>query len=180
MNKIFKTPAPLKEFAKKIKRQSLMSSSQVINKRRSTTVCESVTLDDEFLAKLRSIPDANVCYKCHEYKETQKLMLCRCQQTFHPSCIVDSCDANVNEIIKTTVCPLCGLNLDISELMFVYAENCITSNKDILKNDSRIRELERQLELIQKEYTICKSSITKISQQRDISKKIWTTAVSVF
>lgn len=187
MNKMFKTPAPFKELTKKMKRQSLL-----LAKRRSTTVCGSVTLDEDFLAKLRSIPDAQesndstankglVCNKCNKNKPNENVMICHCQHIFHPSCVVDDEKfMNIaNEIINNTKCPKCESHLETSEMMFIYAETCTTSNKEIIKNDNIIKELERQLEQVQKEFTLCKTGITRLSQQRDISKRIMATVVTM-
>jgi hypothetical protein len=181
MNKLFKTPTPVKEFAKKIKRKS--------DKRRSTTICDSVVLDDDFLERLRSIPDAEKstqhtnyvkCHSCHINKVNQKLMVCgECGDMFHPSCVVGFLDTNSNEVIKNTKCPKCNVNLGTSEMMFVYAETCTASQFDILKNDNRIRELEQQLEHVQKEVMLCKTNINKVSQQREISKRIMATVVTM-
>lgn len=187
MNKMFKTPSPFKDFAKKLKRQSLLTSRDN-TKKRSTTMCDSVVMDEDFLAKLRSIPDSNekqnsvVCNQCNDTKENKKIFMCRCSHTFHTSCVSEQfydLYENVNEIINNTKCPSCGIRFDVSDLMYVYSDKCATSSFDSLKNEDRISDLEKQLEQVQKEFTLCKSSISRLAQQREISKKIMTNIVTM-
>lgn len=193
ITKLFKTPNPIKEFAKKVKRQSLPSKIGTVDKRRSTTICDSDMLDEDFLAKLRSIPDADesgmsvetlqvpthLCHSCKEGKNSQRLIMCReCDIMFHPSC-VRLLDNTTAEVIEYSKCPGCNMQMRISEIMFVYAENCETSHIDILKNDMTIKELEEQLEQVQKEVMFYKSNVNQLSRQRDVSKRIMATLVTM-
>lgn len=178
MNKLFN---PLKEFAKKVKRQSLMLSKGNVDTRRST-ICDSTVLEDNTQDNSSHKSPKFVCCKCKEEKENEKFIICHCQHVFHSSCGVYSCEGvelNINDIIKRTKCPNCGINVDISDMMLMYSDICMRSNTEILKNDYRIQELEKQIGYIQKEFSLCQNSINRVTQHREISKRIMATIVSM-
>ena len=187
---MFKTISPLKDFAKKVKRQSLMLSRSNVDKR-STTIGDSVVLDEDFLAKLRSIPDDDadkcivsnkfMCFECKENRENEKIGIYSCLHVFHPSCLVHNLllHKNVNEIIESTKCPICDIQLDVSDMMFIYADMCTKVNTDIQKNEYRIEELKNQIGNIQTEFALINNNINKVSKQREISKGIMATVVTM-
>jgi hypothetical protein len=184
MNKMFKTP--FKDFAKKLKRQSLITSRDS-TKKRPSTMCDSVVMDEDFLAKLRSIPDANeqksvVCNQCNETADDKKILMCRCNFTFHTSCVSKNYQGqydNVSDIINNTKCPNCEVRFDVSDLMYIYSDKCTTSHLDNTQNEGQIFDLQKQIEHVQKELTLCKTSVTRLTQQRDISKRIMTNIVTM-
>lgn len=177
---MFKTPAPFKDFAKKIKRQSLL-----YDKRRSM----NVALDADFLQKLKSIPDPGVDIDCQtdiQPTETtrcvEKQLVCKCGhkiRSTRAALNLETNSANAVILSDSNKCSECGVPYDVADLMFIYGSVCKESFDEINDVTNRISELEKQLEDVQREFTFCRSTISKVSQQRDISKRIMATVVTM-
>lgn len=167
MIKLFKTP----NVFKRMSRHSLDGES-LRTARRSTNVLDMWSIPDEDNTPI------GLCCQCEEKKEYEKIIICRCQHMFHSSCVYNVLDCS-SDIIKNTKCPNCGINLDISDMMMIYADICTRSNNEIIKNDVRIQEVEKRIEQFQKEFILCKKSVNQISQQRDTSKRIISNVVAM-
>jgi hypothetical protein len=109
-----------------------------------------------------------------------------CNHIFHVCCLtenhfVDIMDYNIidQEYFRTRKCPTCFKALETEELMFLHSKFLTGTKERMTNHDLAIESLENRLKVLKEELRTCYDYKHKLEREREKSKQIVTTLMTM-
>lgn len=112
----------------------------------------------------------NFCNICNNQNDGQFIIL-SCNHTFHIKCVASKMNLNNTYIDQNSFyCEMCNYILDSSEILYIYNKFYKETNNYIHDCDSKIKDLEKNLNKIKDELRINFEYKQKLEKSKEYSK----------